>query len=54
MYKVIYNRYNMDSSSRPGYWEELSKAFPDARGARIFAKNLSQWVIVRNIRVLEL
>jgi hypothetical protein len=54
MYKVIYNRYNMDSSSRPGYWEELSKTFPDARGTRIFVRNISQWVIVRNIRVLEL
>jgi hypothetical protein len=54
MYKIVYNRYNMDSSSRPGYWEELTREFPDLREATRFARNINQWVIVRNIRLFKM
>lgn len=51
MYIVCYERYNMDRSNRPGFWENLTKSFKSKVEARIFVRNISDYVIVKNIYV---
>ena len=49
MYRVHYERYNMDRSNRPGFWESLTKDFNDIIKAKVFIRNIEELVIVKNI-----
>lgn len=51
MYTVYYERYNMDRSNRAGFWENLTKSFKSKVEARIFVRNISENVIVKNVYV---
>jgi hypothetical protein len=53
MYRVHYERYNMDRSNRPGFWESLTKDFNDIIKAKVFIRNIEELVIVKNIYMIK-